>query len=420
MSADAAPAADFEPLDPAGHEPAFGCEPVFGHRVFDALDPDVLARRDGEKWAYAPEDTLSAWIGDMDFPIAPEIRAALIRRIDGDLGYPVWFDGTEGAPLGEVFAARMKRRFGFAAEPTHLRLFTDVNQAMSAVLHLATRPGDAVVLHTPACPPFVDDLRRMDRPPLTVPIEEGLHGWTLDPDRVAATLDRAKRCRVLFLVNPHNPTGRVLRRDELEGLAELALRHDLLVISDEVHADLTHPPHLHIPFASLGPEVAARTVTVTSGSKAFNLAGIRCAAAHIGPPELRDAVDARRGLLFGQVGVLAVAALEAAWSEGDAWLDEVRVLLDRNRRRLAAGLPEGIRHHSPEAGFLAWLDCRPLGLGDDPYVFFRDHARVLLFSGPSFGPEGSGFARLNFATSAGVLDEILNRMHAALRAPGRI
>jgi cystathionine beta-lyase len=219
---------------------------------------------------------------------------------------------------------------------------------------------------------------------------------------------------VLFLVNPHNPTGHVLRRDELEPLAELALRRDLLVISDEVHADLAYAPHRHIPFASLGEEVAARTVTLTSGSKAFNLSGIRCAVAHVGPRHVRDALDARRGLMFGQVGVLAVEALKAAWTEGDAWLDQVRAVLESNRRRLAERLPAGIRYRMPEATFLAWLDCRPLGLGADPTGFFRDEAKVLFFSGSSFGPVGEGFVRLNFATSPRVLDQMLDRVEAAL------
>ncbi len=263
-------------------------------------------------------------------------------------------------------------------------------------------------------------IERTGRRPLTVPVQETDGGPEFGPgpmERAAAAA--AGRCRVLFLVNPHNPTGRVLRRTELEELAELALRLDLLVISDEVHADLTHAPHRHIPFASLGPEIAARTVTLTSGSKAFNLAGIRCAVAHIGPPEVRAAVDAHRGLLFGQVGVLAVEALKAAWTSGDAWLADVHTVLERNRRLLADRLPAGIRCRTPEATFLAWLDCRDLGLGTDPMPFFRDEARVLLFSGPAFGAGGEGFVRLNFGTSPGILEETLTRMDNALRRTGR-
>ncbi|MFD7080195.1 MalY/PatB family protein [Streptomyces sp. NPDC059918] len=387
----------------------------------DDLDLSRLAQRDGEKWASAGDGVLSSWVADMDFPVAPVIREAIRRRVEGDLGYPAWFDEADGGPLGGVYAARMLRRFGHRADPTHVRMFTDVNQALLAAVQLATEPGDGVLLQSPACPPFTEVLERIGRRPTTVPMIPADQGWEWDLEAVESlAADESRRCRVLFLVNPHNPTGHVLRRAELERIAELALRRDLLVISDEVHADLTHEPHRHIPFASLGAEIAARTITLSSGSKAFNLAGIRCAVAHMGPAHLRAAVDAKRGLLFGQVGVLAVEALKAAWTEGDAWLDQVRVVLDRNRRTLAERLPSPVRYRMPEATFLAWLDCRSLGLDTEPSDFFRDAAKVLLFSGGSFGPEGRGFVRLNFATSAEVLDRKLTRIEAAvnLRAVG--
>jgi cystathionine beta-lyase len=380
----------------------------------DGLDLVALSRRDGEKWSAAPAGVLPAWVADMDFPVAPAIRRALLRRIDTDLGYPAWYDESGGGALGEIFAARMRRRFGFAADPTHVRLFTDVNQAMQIALHFGTAPGDAVVLHTPTCPPFLDVLTRLERPPRTVPIRLRDGRWDLDIDRLAAELRTA---RALFLVNPHNPSGRVYRREELAALADLVVERDLLVISDEVHAELTHDDHRHTPFASLSDEVAARTVTLTSGSKAFNLAGLRCAVAHIGVAAIRRAVDAHRGILFGQVGTLGVEALRAAWTEGDEWLAGVRDLLAANRRRLAEGLPAGIGYVPPEATYLAWLDCRGLGLGDDPAAAFLESGKVMLFRGGDFGPEGRGFARLNFATTPSVLDEVLRRIRATVSAP---
>lgn len=382
----------------------------------DSLDVHELARRDGEKWATAGRSVLSSWVADMDFPIAPAVKEALHRRVEGDLGYPTWFDDSDGGPLGQVFADRMRRRFDATVDGTHVRMFTDINQALLATLYVATEPGDGVLLHTPACPPFVDVIGKAGRRAVTVPMERTEGGWAFDAERMRQEAsDRSEgRCRVLFLVNPHNPTGRVLRRDELEALAELALQNDLLVISDEVHADLTFAPHQHIPFASLGEEIAARTVTLTSGSKAFNLAGARCAIAHVGPQRIRRAFDERRGMLFGQVGVLGVEALRAAWTGGDGWLDDVRAVLDRNRRLVAEGLPEQIGYQLPEATFLAWLDCRRIGLGGDPMSFFRDEAKVLLFSGPAFGAAGAGFVRLNFATSAPVLAEKLFRMRGAV------
>ena len=383
----------------------------------DALDLATLSHRDGEKWAAARHGVLPAWVADMDFPISPVIRQALLRRIDTDLGYPAWFNQTtDGCPLGEVFAERMRRRFEVTVDPSHVRLFTDVNQAMQVVLHLGTSTGDAVAFHTPACPPFEEIFTKLGRPPRPVPIRCRDGHWQLDLDWMADDLRGrgVAPCRALVLVNPHNPTGRVFRQEELKELAALVIEHDLLVISDEVHADLTYPGYRHIPFASLSEEIAARTVTLTSGSKAFNLAGVRCAVAHIGVKEIRDGVDAQRGILFGQVSALGVDALKAAWTDGDSWLDNVRSLLERNRWRVAEQLPGGIGYVMPEATYLAWLDCRSLGLGDDPSAFFKSNAKVLLYRGSEFGPEGDGFARLNFATSLPVLDELLRRMRAAL------
>ncbi|MFJ3933878.1 MalY/PatB family protein [Streptomyces sp. NPDC090029] len=383
---------------------------------FDSVDLPLLARRDGEKWALAPEGVVSAWVADMDFPVLPAIRDALVRRADADLGYPAWFDDSDGGPLGEVYAARTLRRFGYAPEPAWVRMFTNINQAMAATVDAATEPGDAVLLNTPATPPFTDVIERLGRKPLTVPMERTSQGWGIDMDRME-TLAAAHHCRVLFLVNPHNPTGHAFRHTELAQLADLACRRDLLVISDEVHADLVYAPHQHIPFASVNDEVADRTVTLTSGSKSFNLAGIRCAVAHVGPQKVRAAFDARRGLLFGQVSTLAVEALKMAWTQGDSWLDEVRTLLDRNRRDLAERLPPDIGFTIPDATFLAWLDCRRLGLGDEPWIFFRDQAKVLLFAGTAFGRGGEGFVRLNFATSAQVLQTITDRIAAAVGPP---
>jgi cystathionine beta-lyase len=245
---------------------------------------------------------------------------------------------------------------------------------------------------------------------------DGPDGWRFDLPRLADQL-AATRCRTLLLVNPQNPTGRVFSRAELTGLAELVVERDLMVICDEVHADLSYPPHQHIPLASLAPEVAARTVTITSATKAFNLAGIRCALAHIGPERLRTALDAQPNDLFGSLNVLGVEATLAAWRDGDEWLDAVRAHLRANRDLLTGLLARRlplIRFRPPQATYLAWLDCRELGLAVEPTKFFQDRARVRLSPGPAFGPGGDGFVRLNFATSAAILTEIVERMASAV------
>lgn len=379
--------------------------------MFEDAELSSLTRRPGVKWNRAAPGVLPAWIAEMDFPPPPAVRAALLRCAREDVGYPSWDGRPERIPLRAAFAQRMRERYGWELDPGYVREFTDINQGLQAVLSVATRPGDGVAVHTPAYPPFLATVASMGRRLLPVPYGRRDGGWAFDADRLDRDL-AAGGCRVLLLVNPHNPTGRVLRRAELETLAGLALRHGLLVISDEIHSDLVHGPSGHIPFASLAPEVAARTVTLTSATKAFNVPGVRCAVAHVGAAEVRAAL-ASPSHLYGEPNTFGVAATLAAWQESDAWLTELRGVLARNAERVRAELPEGIGYTVPEGSFLAWLDCRALDLPTDPYTFFLDKARVLLNDGRAFGPGGEGFVRLNFGTTPAILREILGRMRAA-------
>lgn len=373
--------------------------------MFDDLDLEQLRRRPGAKWSRAGRDVLPAWLADMDFPVPLPVREVLLRGVE--LGYPVWDDRPDLDPLREAFTDRMARRHGVTLDPGRVRLFTELNQAVQVVLHVLTRPGDGVAVHTPTYPPFLETLRSMSRRLVPVPLVDTGSTWEFDADRFAADV-AASGCRVLLLVNPHNPTGRVLTRAELTAVAEVAYRHDLVVIADEVHAELVYEPHEHIPFATLYP----RAVTLFSASKSFNLAGLRCAVAHVGDPRVGEALDAQPPFLFGEVNSLGVLGTLAAWQQGDEWLARARATLARNRALVAESLPPGIDHHLPEATYLAWLDCRPLDLGADPTTFFADEAGVLLSPGPDFGADGH--ARLNFATSGPVLTEILRRMREAV------
>ncbi|MBB5932489.1 MalY/PatB family protein [Streptomyces echinatus] len=380
--------------------------------MFEDVELSSLTRRPGVKWNRAAPGVLAAWIAEMDFPPAPAVREALLRCVQEDLGYPAWDGRPEEIPLRTAFAERMRECHGWVLDPGHVREFTDINQGLQAVLAVATRPGDGVAVHTPAYPPFLATVTGMERRLRPVPYVRRDGAWVFDAGRLEGELADGG-CRVLLLVNPHNPTGRVLRRDELETLAELACRHDLLVISDEIHADLVHRSHRHVPFASLSPEVAARTVTLTSATKAFNVPGVRCAVAHVGAAEVRAAL-ASPTHLYGEPNTFGVAATLAAWREGDSWLAQLRRVLERNAELVRAELPDGIGYTVPEGSFLAWLDCRSLDLPTDPATFFLEKARVLLNDGRSFGPGGEGFVRLNFGTSATLLREILGRMRDAV------
>lgn len=392
---------------------------------FDSIELDWLRAKPGKKWQRTP-GALAAWVADMDLPPAPVIVERLHAVVEaGDFGYPNWRGVGAGTPLRELFVDRAARRYSWEIGDVHeLREFCDVMQAVLAVLHLCTEPGDGVILHTPAYPPFFEAIAATRCRPVELPrrVEPAPGGsrFTFDVDALEQRL-RDEPARVLLLCNPHNPTGRVFTRDELVRLADLAERHDLLIVADEIHADLTYPPLAHVPIASLGPQVAARTVTLHSASKAFNLAGLRYAVAHVGAPWVRDRLAQVHSHMFGAMNLFAVEATTAAWSLGDEWLQAAVAHLDRNRRLLAdllgAHLPD-VAYTPPEATYLAWLDCRLLalegqGLGDDPSQHFRRHG-IDLSAGPDFGGPGTGHVRLNMATSAAVLAAIVEAMAASL------
>jgi len=366
-----------------------------------------LRGKRGVKWHRPGADVVPAWVADMDFPVAEPIREAITATLDrGDLGYPDW----PVNPLAEPFAARMATRHGWNADPGHVRTLTDVIQGLQIVTELATEPGDGIVVALPNYPPFLASVPGQQRRLLPLYVEQVDDSWRWDLARLDRDLDQ-HNAKVVLLVNPHNPTGRVLTRAELTDLAQLVLRRNLLVISDEIHADLT-PRHHHIPFASLHPDVARRTVTLTSATKAFNIAGLRCAVAHIGPDDLRRRWDAQAPDARGAINVLGVEATRAAWLDGDTWLDGVRAHLTAQRSRLNTRLqPLPVHFIPPEATYLAWLDWTDARLNADVTAFFREHAGVELAAGPNYGGTPN-HTRLNFATSTAVLDEVLNRISA--------
>jgi cystathionine beta-lyase len=385
--------------------------------LFDELSIEELRQRPGAKWRVDP-DVLPAWVADMDYPVAPAIADAIehtVRR--GDLGYPQWEDVH---PLRVAFADRMRERYGWAVDVADVREHTDVVQAVQVLLHLGTAPGDAVAVHAPTYPPFHHTVTAMGRKRVDVPFVRTATGWAANTAGLADAV-AAHDCRALLLVNPHNPTGRVLARAELGEIAAIASRHDLLVVSDEIHAELAFPPHQHVPFASLDADTAARTVTLTSASKAFNLAGLRCSVAHFGPRRLLALRDAEPTELYGAVSTLAVVAAVAAWRHGGDWQERLLRVLDRNRRAVAAAIASWTSDPDPmpEATYLYWFAADALGLGDDPVDEVLTRARVLLAGGPRFGEEGRRHLRLNFATGAAVLQDVLDRLGslAAARTP---
>jgi cysteine-S-conjugate beta-lyase len=273
------------------------------------------------------------------------------------------------------------------------------------------------VVNTPAYPPFFATIESIGRKVVPVSMVRGDLGWTLNLDETERAL--AGGMRAYLLCNPHNPTGRVFTHAELEPLVALAGHYDATVISDEVHAPLTLAGAEHVPWLGLGKEAVERGITLTSASKAFDLAGLKCALAVTAHPAMAEALSQLPEEVPYRASILGAIATEAALRSGDAWLDAVRDQLDHNRRLLADLLAEflpAVGYLPPEASFLAWLDCTRLGLGDDPADAFLARGRVALSHGPDFGVEGRGYARLNIGTSPGLIEEAVRRMAAATSA----
>ena len=386
------------------------------HRPMDLDDLDLreLESRRSSKWRFHPRDVLPAWVAEMDYPIAAPIQEELRRFSEsGDMGYPL---DDEDTGLPEVFRERMLDRFGWNPDPARVELLSEVVQGMYIALEAFTEKGDGAIVQTPIYPPFLavveDTGRRLVENPMR------LVGSRLEFDLE----DLAKRIdadtKILLLCNPHNPSGRVIDRDELDALGRLVLEHDLIVVSDEIHADLLYDGRQHIPFATLGSEIAERTVTLTSASKAFNIPGLRCAIAHFG----REDLQARFNELHpkhvrGGIGLVGIYASIAAWRWSQPWLDDVVTHLQGNRdfalRALEERIPE-IEFMSPESTYLAWLNCEKLDIAGSPAAHFLRRGKVALSAGHRFGAAWKNHVRLNFATSRPILTELIDRMAKAL------
>lgn len=370
----------------------------------------------GIKWTRDPADVLPGWVADMDIvppDFAREAVAALARS--GDFGYTRQFSEQ----LPGLFCAWQERAHGWAPDPDDVVVFNDVLHAIAQSIDLMTDPGDGIVLLTPIYHPFLKALAGSSRRMVSVPLDPD--GWRLDPQRLADAID--ERTSAVLLCTPHNPTGRVFDQAEREAIARVVVDHDLVLISDEVWGDLVHPGSHHVPMAGLGgdqglaEEVAARTITISSTSKSFNLAGLRCAVAHVGSKRLARRLEALPPHSLGAVGSPGAAAAVACWTEGWEWLQSTRAFLTERRdqmaKRLAEDLPDA-GYQLAEATYLGWVDLSAYELEPEPAEWLFGRARVALSAGIEFGPGGEGFVRLNTATSPDVLDQILDRVITAI------
>ncbi len=372
------------------------------------------------KWDTYAEDVLPMWVADMDFVSPAPVVEALRQRVQhGIFGYPVGIHGetNELVEFRQLIVERMVERYDWHIQPQDLVFVPGVVTGFNKACRAFAAPGAGVLVQPPVYPPILEaaqnaGMTRQDAE--LVRTADGAYAIDWDVFTSAITADT----RVFLLSNPHNPVGRVFRRDELERMAEICLARGVVICSDEIHSELIYKDHRHLPIASIDPEIAQNTITLIAPSKTFNLAGLQCSVAIIQNPQLRQKfLDAGKGLV-GWVNLMGLAAGQAAYRDGQEWLDQLLIYLEANRDYLSDFVRrelKGITMAKPEGTYLAWLDCREAGLGDNPSGFFLKEARVALNDGRTFGRGGEGFVRLNFGCPRALLEEGLRRMKEALQ-----
>lgn len=364
-----------------------------------------LRKRRSEKWQAHPEDVLPLFVAETDVLLAPAIQDRLTAAVsDGDTGYFTEVERFAGV------AAHFYSRFGWEVPEELVVPVNDVGVGVRESLARVLPAGAGVVYSPPVYMPFGPWIRRAGLSPVSVPLikydDDDPH---LDLIGIEAAL--AEGARAVLLCHPHNPTGVLHSTTELAAVAELAKKYDAVVVSDEIWAPLTMPGVEFTSFLAVSETAREVGLAVSSASKAFNLAGLKCAFVINGNPER---FKVRRSALSGATGHFGALAGEAALVDSLDWLDQMRAALASNldlmEKLMAEHLPRA-RWRRPDSGFVAWLDLRGYpGLGDDPAALFLSEGRVALSSGPAFGTEGKGFARLNFACSEEILTETFERI----------
>ena len=389
--------------------------------VYDFATPIDRRHPEGgwasQKWHRYGGDILPLWVADMDFYSPPAVIDALQARVaHGVYGY-----GEVPATLTETLCQWSAQHYDWRIQPEWQQWLPGVVPALHLAALALTEPGDGVLTVAPIYPPFLAVAERTGRLPqqamLAQPTAPG-EPWQLDIAALEAAI--TPRTRLLLWCQPHNPTGRVWRHEELAALAALVERHDLWVVSDELHCDLLlHEGAQHRPLAAAFPELAKRTITLWAPSKTFNLAGLTSACAVIPNAKLRKRFAAVAKGLLPDGNVLGLVAAEAAYREGEAWRQALLNVLRENRDTLQARVATwpGVNWHAPESTYLAWLDMRDAGLGEAPYQALLSEAGVALSDGAAFGCPG--FVRLNFGTTAAQLEVALSRMDAMLKKESR-
>jgi cysteine-S-conjugate beta-lyase len=381
--------------------------------AFDLLTEQQLRTRKTIKWNHFGPDVLPLWIAEMDFPTAPVVLDSIRTCVaNEEFGYPAFREDT----LARATADWCQRRYGWAVAPEWVRVVPDVLKGMEVVINFLTRPESPVVLPVPAYMPFFDILRITGRQRVEITmLQEDSGRYVLDLDALDAAF--ASGAGSLILCNPNNPLGTAFRDDELRAIVDIAAAHDARVIADEIHGPLVYG-RPHVAAASISDTAAHTVVTLMSASKGWNLPGLICAQVILSNEH--DAREWERINKLHKMGVstVGIRANIAAYDHGAGWVDELLSYLQANRDQLATTLPAlspGVKVNTPEATYMSWVDFRALNLPSEPAEHLLSNAKVALSPGIPFGATvGSGFARLNFATTRAILDNAISAIAAAV------
>ena len=366
-----------------------------------------LYKRKSVKWRRYPNDVLPLWVAEMDFPIAEPIKDALRDMIDrSDTGYLGPFP-----ELFESYSNFARELWGWQPDISQMRIATDVGVGAVEVIRTLINPGDGMVINSPVYENFWNWVNELKAKLVDVAMKKSGLDYSIDLDALEVAYKSG--AKVHLLSNPHNPIGIVHDRETLAAIAELAKKYGVVIISDEIHAPLTYSEKKFTPFLSVSETAREVGITITSASKAFNLAGLKCAMIITENESLRDRINLMPLAVAFRASLFGATAATAAFQRCRPWLNSVIGLLDENRKLLKnlidMKLP-GVGYRVPDFGYLAWIDLTSLNLGDDPCERLLERGRVALVKGSAYGPQHQSFARLNFGTNPEIIAEGINRI----------
>ena len=375
----------------------------------------LLRQRSSEKWTTHPADVLPMFVAEMDFPLAPAIKETLAHAVEiGDTGYIF----PEDRATAKAFSSFASDSWGWSPSPERIAYTTDVSVVIVESLRRLIAPGDGVIIMPPIYPPFFDLVPEAGGTVVEVPLLDDGTSYSMDLNGIEAAL--AAGARAVLLCNPHNPVGLVHSRDTLEELSRIVARHGAVVVSDEIHAPLTHHGQTFTPYLTVSEEAREHGIAAESGSKAFNLAGLKCAMFVAESDRMTQLIDSLPEEVLFRAGLWGLLAARAGFEESRDWLDSTITTVESNFELLGAQLAQKLPQvhlRTPQATYLAWLDMSELGWGEDPAAHALTHARVALSNGPSFGRPGRGYARMNLACAPETVVEAVDRLAQAAQRP---